>query len=66
MILSHKHKFIFIHIGKTGGTSVADTLCQLVNMSMDDTRYSKEVVDEIVDCTPTWAIKRDHTGRGKL
>ena len=66
MILSHKYKFIFIHIGKTGGTSIEHTLCQLVNMSMDDTQYNPEVinnVNKISGYTPTWATKKDHTGR---
>jgi hypothetical protein len=35
-------------------------------MSMDDTQYNKEIinnVDKIHGYTPAWAIKRDHTGR---
>lgn len=66
MILSHKYKFIFVHIGKTGGTSIEHTLSNVLSMSMDDTQYNKEIinnVDKIHGYTPAWAMKRDHTGR---
>ena len=38
MIISHKHKFIFIHIGKTGGTSVEKVLCERLDIDFEDTK----------------------------
>lgn len=35
MILSHEHKFIFIHIGKTGGTSIEKVLCKHLGIDFD-------------------------------
>ena len=65
MILSHKYKLIFIHIGKTGGTSVEDTLSKLLGLSIDDMEYNKEIIDNIdkIGHTPDWATARDHSGK---
>ena len=38
MILSHEHKFIFIHIGKTGGTSIEKVLCEELNIPFEETK----------------------------
>lgn len=38
MIISHDHKFIFIHIGKTGGTSVEKVLCDHLNIDFEKTK----------------------------
>ena len=38
MIISHEHKFIFIHIGKTGGTSVEKVLCERLDIDFENTK----------------------------
>ena len=38
MILSHEHKFIFIHIGKTGGTSIEKVLCNHLGIDFEHTK----------------------------
>lgn len=38
MIISHEHKFIFIHIGKTGGTSIEKVLCEHLNIDFEYTK----------------------------
>lgn len=38
MICSHDHRFIFIHIGRTGGTSIEKTLCQLLGKDFEETK----------------------------
>lgn len=38
MIISHEHKFIFIHIGKTGGTSIEKVLCERLDIDFEDTK----------------------------
>lgn len=38
MILSHEHKFIFIHIGKTGGTSIEKVLCKHLGIDFETTK----------------------------
>lgn len=43
MILSHKYKFVFIHLGKTGGTAIANTLCPLVGIDFGLTMYNPEI-----------------------
>jgi hypothetical protein len=65
MILSHKHKLIFIHIGKTGGTSIEDALCQLLDLNWEDTKYHKDVLNNIgkLNYTPWWIRGRDYAGR---
>jgi hypothetical protein len=40
MLISHQHKFIFIHIGKTGGTSVETTLCRHLGLDFEETEKS--------------------------
>jgi hypothetical protein len=40
MLISHEHKFIFIHIGKTAGTSIEKTLCQHLDLAFDQTEKS--------------------------
>ncbi len=38
MLISHEHKFIFIHIGKTGGTSIEKVLCRHLGLDFDNTK----------------------------
>ena len=40
VILSDTHKFIFIHIGKTGGTSVEKVLCAHLDIDFETTKKS--------------------------
>ncbi len=42
MIISHEYKFIFIHIGKTGGTSIEKVLCNHLNIDFEQTKKSPE------------------------
>ncbi len=42
MLISHSHKFIFIHIGKTGGTSIEKVLCQHLNIDFEETKKDSE------------------------
>ena len=44
MILSHTHKVIFVHPGKTGGTSVERTLAPLLGLSFEETWCCSEVL----------------------
>ncbi|MCF8055254.1 MAG: sulfotransferase family protein [Desulfocapsa sp.] len=61
MILSHRYKFIFIHIGKTGGTSIAKTLCQLIDSDLEETKYNKEIINSIGN-NDNHGLHIDHTG----
>jgi hypothetical protein len=38
MLISHEHKFIFIHIGKTGGTSIEKVLCNFLGIRFETTK----------------------------
>lgn len=42
MFISHEHKFIFIHIGKTGGTSIEKVLCKHFNVDFEETKKDPE------------------------
>ncbi|MDJ0582581.1 sulfotransferase family 2 domain-containing protein [Crocosphaera sp.] len=42
MLISDEYKFIFIHIGKTGGTSVEKVLCDYLNLDFKVTKKSPE------------------------
>ena len=42
MLLSHRHRFIFIHIGKTGGTSIELALCRHLGVDLEETRRSPD------------------------
>ena len=42
MIISHEHKFIFIHIGKTGGTSIEKVLCERLDIDFENTKESQK------------------------
>ena len=44
MIISHEHKFIFIHIGKTGGTSIEKVLCERLDIDFENTKRIPEMV----------------------
>lgn len=38
MLISHEHEFIFIHIGKTGGTSIEKVLCTQLGIDFERTK----------------------------
>jgi MoaA/NifB/PqqE/SkfB family radical SAM enzyme len=44
MIIDHQHRFIFIHIEKTGGTSCERALCAATGMDLALTRFDDEVL----------------------
>ena len=46
-MISHRHKFIFVHIFKAGGTSVEDCL---YNFLKSDKVYGKKLVDNVHGC----------------
>jgi len=51
MLISHKHKFIFIHIYKTAGTSVTDVFLpysRLIDRLVNEYKYSKKIALYIV------------------
>jgi Sulfotransferase family len=42
MLISHEYRFIFIHIGKTGGTSIESALCRHLGVDFEETKRSPE------------------------
>ncbi|NER36905.1 MAG: sulfotransferase family protein [Oscillatoria sp. SIO1A7] len=42
MIICHEYKFIFIHIGKTGGTSIEKVLCNYLGINFEETEKNPE------------------------
>ena len=41
MIISHKHKFVFIHVHRTAGTTIAKSLIPLLDESDEIFGYTK-------------------------
>lgn len=52
MIINHDLQFIFVHIGKTGGTSIESTLCEMTGMDFDLTHANPEI--SAGDCKHLW------------
>ena len=48
MIISHEYKFIFIHIVKTGGTSIEKVLSHYLDMSMNLEAIVSIIVEPIL------------------
>ncbi|MDJ0511175.1 MAG: sulfotransferase family 2 domain-containing protein [Crocosphaera sp.] len=42
MLISHEYKLIFIHVGKTGGTSIKKVLCEYLNIDFNETETHPE------------------------
>lgn len=52
MIINHDLRFIFVHIGKTGGTSIESTLCDMTGMDFDLTHANPKISPG--DCKHIW------------
>lgn len=65
MLLSHKHKLIFVHVGRTGGTSVERVLAPALGLPFTDTYLCSEVVAKRLNVRGPfahWARERDVGG----
>ena len=50
-MISHKHKFIFIHIPKCGGSSVEQSLLELHDIPQKDWEEYMWKLEKNLDCT---------------
>lgn len=66
MILSDKHKLIFIHIGKTGGTSIENALAEALQLPIESTYHNDEIINSKHLANPPfndWVNKPDYDGK---
>lgn len=64
MIISHKHKFIFIHVHRTGGTSIANSLLSFLGESDEVYGYTRQF-EKISETNRQKNIQENSNEQGK-